>query len=164
MAGASSFFNSVKKTAVQLRIRHWNMGWNTTRAKCAVHLFSSSDWPGTTLPFFFIIPLPPNMLVKGTSWKLTLHMWFSWRLQTPEHLEGSGTKQKMCLPHEKGPGGHILNNWEPLARVWLCWLLGHCASVLQTAWTSGTFDGIWIVFLGVCFVCFFVFWNRQTQI
>lgn len=96
--------------------------------------------------FFIIIPLPPNMLVKGTSWKLTLHMWFSWRLQTPEHLEGTGTKLKMCLPHEKGPGGRILSNWEPLAGVWLCWLLGHCASVLQTAWTSGSFHGIWIVF------------------
>lgn len=102
--------------------------------------------------FFFInMPLLPNMLVKDTSWKWTLHMGFSWRLQTPEHLEGSGTKQKMCLPHEKGPGGRVLNVWVPLAGPWLCWLPGHCAGALHTARTSGLFDGIWIVAL------FFVF-------
>lgn len=95
----------------QLSITRWNVGWNTRWAECAIHLFSFLAWNWTALPFFnYHLPplllLPPSVLVKGASWKLTLHMWSPGRLQTPEHLEGSGTKQKMRLPHDKGPRGH----------------------------------------------------------
>lgn len=122
--------------------------WGEIRPELNVPSTCFLPQTGQAQPYLFFLLLSPPSKYVGQGHLMEINLAYVILLTATDTWAPGGNRHKAenVFATWRRPWSSILSNWEPLAGVWLCWLLGHCASVLQTAWTSGSFHGIWIVF------------------